>query len=763
MAKITLPTLTPVNHAAANDLLQSASKFQLAGLMAAADAGTGFVEGMQKGNMNALQAAMNKAKTVDEFNNPVFQQQLKDQQATFGRFIDQGAVNAAMESRPLTIAEHQTKLQAAAKSEAEWKDTQAYAPIAALRAQGKVNEANALMANTKFITPNMAIADQAYRMGDVEMANKIASTGLIGAQTEASRYGVEESKATLGARLDDMRTTTAYRIAQIEGSNLDNETKRIQIAAAQQELAAYEAGGGGGYGGYDSIDSFSRANGSAGISNSVNSTVNKIIGVESNGKSNAQNKDSSAGGQGQFIDSTWLSMIKNYRPELARGKSDSQIIGMKYNGQLNREMTVAYTKENAAALNKAGINSTEGNLYLSHFSGVGTAIKALRANPNAHVSTVYGADAIKANPKVLGGNKTIGDVIRWANNHMTSRGNSGQVNKGASRNQLAQARERATGRTGDPFNTNVAKGTGGLVSKATGAPRPSVSAPKANATGYRNGRAMTNRDIMAGLGITEEQFRGLPRDQQRAVIQATIETRKEIDAEIMKLSSTAPSSSDGKVFQGDLNAWRKDILASKSKAIAEKGTDRSFGIFSSEENEKLKFAEMKTDVVLDVINRLKSGDAKFKQSIANQVGANTATGRAIMNTDFNKLPPATQEAIADHMYKTLDNEVVNHMASRKGKNGSWYTRVANRLGEYVIDGVTDIASITPFWDKAELESDKFKAAAGRSLGSALTSEGNRRKKLQDDVYAKSYAKGQQSIVDLATKSQEARRKKLLGI
>ena len=456
-------------------------------------------------------------------------------------------------------------------------------------------------------------------------------------------------------------------------------------------------------------------------------------------------------------------MIKKYRPELARGKSDSQIIGMKYNGQLNREMTVAYTKENAAALNKAGINSTEGNLYLSHFSGVGTAIKALRANPNAHVSTVYGAAAIKANPRVLGGNKTIGDVIRWANNHMTSRGNSGQVNKGTSRNQLAQARERASGRTEDPSNTSVAKGTGGLVSKAIGAPKPSVSAPKANATGYRNGRAMTNRDIMAGLGITEEQFRGLPQDQQRAVIQATMETKKEIDAEIMKLSSTAPSSSEGKVFQGDLNAWRKDILASKSKAITEKGTDRSFGIFSSKENEELKFAEMKTDVVLDVINRLKSGDVKFKQSIANQVGANTVTGRAIMNTDFNKLPPATQEAITDHMYKTLDSEVVNHMASRKGKNGSWYTRANNQIAGYVKDGITDTASLTPFWDKAELESDKFKAAAGRSLGSALTSEGNRRKKLQDDVYAKSYAKGQQSIVDLATKSQEARRKKLLGI
>ena len=280
---------------------------------------------------------------------------------------------------------------------------------------------------------------------------------------------------------------------------------------------------------------------------------------------------------------------------------------------------------------------------------------------------------------------------------------------------------------------------------------------------------MTNRDIMAGLGITEEQFRGLPQDQQRAVIQATIETRKEIDAEIMKLSSTAPSSSDGKIFQGDLVNWRSKTLAKSAKELADAGSDRTLGLWSSDANDKMTRAEMKADAALDLFKNLKSGNVKFKQSIANQIGANTAAGRAIMNTDFSKMSPATQEAMLESIYDTLDAEVLAGMASRKFKDNpkkgfltNLATKKALQLGEWVTDGITDIRGAT-LWDKAYLEAPEFQQAAGRSLGKALLAEGERRKKLQDDVYAKSYAKGQQSIVDLATKSQEARRKKLLGI
>lgn len=47
--------------------------------------------------------------------------------------------------------------------------------------------------------------------------------------------------------------------------------------------------------------------------------LDKIIAAESSGnlkKANKPNKISSALGLGQFIDETWLSMIKRYHPEL---------------------------------------------------------------------------------------------------------------------------------------------------------------------------------------------------------------------------------------------------------------------------------------------------------------------------------------------------------------------------------------------------------------------------------------------------------------
>ena len=152
----------------------------------------------------------------------------------------------------------------------------------------------------------------------------------------------------------------------------------------------------------------------------VQNTVNKIIGVESGGKANNPNPSSSANGLGQFIDSTWLAMVKRYRPDIANGKSRGQILALKTNPALGREMTVRYVEENAKALSKAELPVTEGNLYLAHFSGAGTAIRAIKANPNAPASSVYGADAINANKSILQG-KTIGQVVAWANRKMGSK------------------------------------------------------------------------------------------------------------------------------------------------------------------------------------------------------------------------------------------------------------------------------------------------------------------------------------------------------
>ena len=147
--------------------------------------------------------------------------------------------------------------------------------------------------------------------------------------------------------------------------------------------------------------------------NPVQDTVNRIIGAESGGKTTAKNKKSSAEGLGQFIDSTWLYMVKKHRPDIAKGKTNAQILALKTNGELSREMTTRYVEENAALLKKHGFPVNVRNLYVMHFLGSGEGPKLLRADPNQPVSSFISAQSINANQKVLSG-KTAQQVLDWA-------------------------------------------------------------------------------------------------------------------------------------------------------------------------------------------------------------------------------------------------------------------------------------------------------------------------------------------------------------
>ena len=70
----------------------------------------------------------------------------------------------------------------------------------------------------------------------------------------------------------------------------------------------------------------------------VKTIVERIIAVESSGDSNAKNKRSSATGAGQFLDETWLEMIGSYRPDLVQGRSKKEIVELRRDPELTREM-----------------------------------------------------------------------------------------------------------------------------------------------------------------------------------------------------------------------------------------------------------------------------------------------------------------------------------------------------------------------------------------------------------------------------------------
>ena len=147
-------------------------------------------------------------------------------------------------------------------------------------------------------------------------------------------------------------------------------------------------------------------------SEDINRAVAKIIRNESGGDSNATNKSSTAKGLGQFIDSTWLTMVKRYRPDIAAGKSNAQIIALKTNAPLAREMTTRYAEENARALRSAGMPVTDGNLYLAHFLGAGGAVKLLSAQDKSQpVVNLVGQKVVDANRFIQG--KSVQWVIDW--------------------------------------------------------------------------------------------------------------------------------------------------------------------------------------------------------------------------------------------------------------------------------------------------------------------------------------------------------------
>jgi hypothetical protein len=151
--------------------------------------------------------------------------------------------------------------------------------------------------------------------------------------------------------------------------------------------------------------------------NTIDGTVSRIIQIESAGNPNARNPLSGATGLGQFISTTWLNTIKQHRPDLAKGRSDAELLALRTDPRIATEMTTAHVNDNASALKANGLDPTPGNLYLAHFLGVGGAVKALKADPNTPAGVITGQAAVNSNRSILEG-KTIGSVVAWANQKM---------------------------------------------------------------------------------------------------------------------------------------------------------------------------------------------------------------------------------------------------------------------------------------------------------------------------------------------------------
>lgn len=152
----------------------------------------------------------------------------------------------------------------------------------------------------------------------------------------------------------------------------------------------------------------------------IDDVTGKIIGIESGGDPFAKAKTSTATGLGQFTQGTWLTMMDKYRPDLTAGKTKSEILELRTDPNLSIEMTGNLARENASYLEARGLPVNDTSLYMAHFLGAGDAAKVLSASPTTPISGLVQEKSITANQKILGGDKTVGDLTNWASTKMAT-------------------------------------------------------------------------------------------------------------------------------------------------------------------------------------------------------------------------------------------------------------------------------------------------------------------------------------------------------
>lgn len=122
-----------------------------------------------------------------------------------------------------------------------------------------------------------------------------------------------------------------------------------------------------------------------------------LTGHESGDDPDAEAPTSSAAGLGQFIDSTWVDMMRRYGPRYGLGEgrlanlSNADVLSLKNDPNWSRLMTAEYARENYNILRReTGRDVSEGEVYLAHWLGPEAASALIKAVDQDRRSTGRG-------------------------------------------------------------------------------------------------------------------------------------------------------------------------------------------------------------------------------------------------------------------------------------------------------------------------------------------------------------------------------------
>lgn len=131
--------------------------------------------------------------------------------------------------------------------------------------------------------------------------------------------------------------------------------------------------------------------------------------LESGGRADARNPESSALGVDQFTAGTWRRVVGRVKPAWAEGLSDAQILAARTDPAKSTEMVAALDAENAAGLAAAGLPVNTHTLYAAHHFGLSSAQRFARAGDSTPIEEIITPAQLAANGYLRG--KSKGEVI----------------------------------------------------------------------------------------------------------------------------------------------------------------------------------------------------------------------------------------------------------------------------------------------------------------------------------------------------------------
>lgn len=131
--------------------------------------------------------------------------------------------------------------------------------------------------------------------------------------------------------------------------------------------------------------------------------------LESGGRADAANPESSAFGIDQFTAGTWRRIVASEKPAWAQSMTDAELLAARGDPAKSAEMVAALDAQNTAMLEQAGLPVNHHTLYAAHHFGPASARRFARAAEDVPMERLITSEQMAANPYLRG--KTKGEAI----------------------------------------------------------------------------------------------------------------------------------------------------------------------------------------------------------------------------------------------------------------------------------------------------------------------------------------------------------------